>query len=439
MSNEKIVIPEQFWVSYSDREDQYYDPTTGKYVKLGATKLGFATYQEDNAAFRKRQATILGWANKKYIGETKENAARNGFKLSKMVTHGGGWNDTSVYWRVMDPDGFELEITAGNVAKLFQYCCIDKGSIHGECVWGWDKGNGSKVVLIPVNSELYIESRASTDVHYAKSLAIKDLAIGDGVELKNGEKGTFFGKVSFGYYSTELKDYGRIAVESTYVFQTAKDRLFFMATPAVIKAKSNVVYTKAEAEEHLNKLLTKPFNIQLASSKKYYGSQIRFFSYDDPKTIKAELILQEQSSEAFILMMRKSIKDKYTSSIHNLRYYHTAKIVTLENGQRFLLEGAAQTDHRDKTVAQERMKQFQAGEVANLQMIGYRLFYPTINAEAGITIERNPHWTEDESRYSYRREKYEVPVNFYLFDIVKIEDVYVQHKDVIRPIGKDYS
>lgn len=281
MSTEKIVIAKQIYVGFSDRQESNAVWQKDKFVfETEQYVLGFATYYENNAAFRKRQNTINGWSrglDKNPVTrqpEIFENTPQSGFKISRNVTHGGGWNDLTVYWRIIDPRGFELEITSGNLAKLFQYCNIENGNIHGECVYGFDKGNGSKVVLLPVNSEIYQQSLKSTEIHEAKSLGIKSLNLGDIITLKNGTKGVYLGKqhiihVSNSNFTTDKYNNGHtdwtilsaqkylICTIATPEFST-DDIIVAFATPNIIDVeKTSTILNTKEAEIFANNKLIK--------------------------------------------------------------------------------------------------------------------------------------------------------------------------------------
>lgn len=363
MSNEKIVIAEQFYIGFSNRDEQYYDYKLGSYVKIGTTKLGFATYYENNAACRKRQGTIDSWTCKdnKNKSEIIDNKPLLGFKLSKKVTHGGGWNDLNVFWRIMDPRGFELEISSGNLAKLFQYCTIDHGNIQEECVWGWDKGNGSKVVLLPVNSEIYLESVKSTEVHNAKPLTIKDIQLGDEVELKSGVKGIYYGKPNGVYYSNQEDESSLTLNEvSQYVLvcendhpHTAKDKplmkkIFLFATPNIIKrTPAEVRISQTEAEKKLNEYLADAY-IETAGHSKLPLPQIVFFTYKNVKGYKGKFVYTAVELSDF----DKVLEDRQAKNPSESWLYqggsriHGALICTIDSGEKYMLTDGCKPGYR---------------------------------------------------------------------------------------------
>lgn len=197
-----IVVPKKVYIDYQERTEN------GDTVKLG-----FATYADkEDKAFLKRKDTIDAWASRplsryvydettgkrkhvkdepKYGAEYIDNEPRSGFKIPRHVRR-WGWNGGNVVWRIEDPRGFELEIPSENMGQLLMHCAIKNGEVQDECVWGWNKTGGSRVVLLPVNSEPYTEALKDTLLHN-NSVSIRDVNIGDRIVLKNGAEGIFLG------------------------------------------------------------------------------------------------------------------------------------------------------------------------------------------------------------------------------------------------------
>lgn len=238
-----IVIPQQMYVGYQTRHEQHDSDEE--------TKLGFATYYEDNKAFQKRKTTIDDWAerceyiridethpkwnpdghprfqqipvDRKYYPETIDNTLMEGFKIARAVRR-YGWNGGNVVWRIEDPRGFELEIPSANMASIMATTTMVNGEIQGKCIWAWDKTGGSRVILLPENSEPYNEAIKDTALHNAKPIRISDVNIGDKVKLKNGKVLTYAG--SF-YYVTPHKETPNEYDESCYWATAQKKSHFF--------------------------------------------------------------------------------------------------------------------------------------------------------------------------------------------------------------------
>jgi hypothetical protein len=102
----------------------------------------------------KQQQTIDKWS-KEYIdakdvipSEILQNVPQSGFKIVDVVSR---CSTSNKFYRILDPRGFELEISADNLLELMFSSTIENGVIKSECVWG--KQNSA--ALVPVNSEHY--------------------------------------------------------------------------------------------------------------------------------------------------------------------------------------------------------------------------------------------------------------------------------------------
>lgn len=203
------TIPKQHYVTIQYR---------GKDVSMEDGHLGFASPYTKDAAFKKRKSTQDSWAygsgTTVTIDENDDitvtgsgrqggygnmevdsatlfmtncypiiinNETTDGFQISKSVKRGGGWNATNIVWRIADPRGFELEISSANFAAVVCCTTIINGVIQGKCLWG---RNGKDNILLPEASSVYQEASAlATKID--KKLSLKDVQIGDWVELLN--------------------------------------------------------------------------------------------------------------------------------------------------------------------------------------------------------------------------------------------------------------
>jgi hypothetical protein len=209
------VIPKQFYIGYQERVDRNWKLPIEDRVKV---KLGFATYHEDNAKFETRKSTVDNWAQPydlEYVehdpdenhkhgwrervqhlrddlkSELLFNDPVTGFKLSDFVKR-TGWNGGNVVWRIQDPRGFELEISSANMQQLLDYCVITKGVIESPCVYAWSM-KGSKVCLIPTNSELYQEAELDTDRRQMPVIKMSQINVGDLVAFKTSKVAVYWG------------------------------------------------------------------------------------------------------------------------------------------------------------------------------------------------------------------------------------------------------
>jgi len=325
-----IVISEKMYMSFQERG-----------INEDTTLLGFATYLEDNKAFEKRKSTVDSWGETSVTHYLKEDDPRwdpdvggrwqtvtiarpdlaskivdnpllPGFKIAKEVRR-HGWGSGNVVWRIEDPRGFELEISSANMASIMDCCTIYRGTIDTPCRWGWNKQNGSRVVLLPEGTDPYKEAVADNELHNTKPLKIGDIDIGDVVKLKNGNVGTYMG----GHFYVEAHDCPSDEhIERNYVdryrWQTSKkkthffleegNKIFVMASPKVanITQKAETVLSAQEAADEINALLrlesrVSSFNnvnpIAVSPEKikdEEIGMRLVLISYDDATFIDKE-------------------------------------------------------------------------------------------------------------------------------------------------------
>lgn len=102
----------------------------------------------------KQQQTIDKWSKecvdaKDVIpSEILQNTPQTGFKIVDVVSR---YSTSNKFYRILDPRGFELEISAANLLELMFSSTIENGVIKSECVWG----KQTSAALVPVNSEHY--------------------------------------------------------------------------------------------------------------------------------------------------------------------------------------------------------------------------------------------------------------------------------------------
>lgn len=169
-----------------------------------SSPLGFAAPYENNAASRKRQETIDGWCGVRYgkpnpHAKIIDNALVDGFEVTddiKRIYWGGG----NVVWRVLDPRGFELEISSANLMALLKTTTLNQGRIEGKCIWGRD---GATNVLLHADSEPYQESLKSYSTANEKTAA--GIAPGTRVTVRNGDSLIYLGRHLVTYVETHYQ------------------------------------------------------------------------------------------------------------------------------------------------------------------------------------------------------------------------------------------
>lgn len=124
--------------------------------------LAFVTNGDDNAANRKTWKTADTWAEgyrrstpnyKEPTTAFLENKATSGFKVANEVRR-YGWNGGNVLWRMIDPRGFEFEISSSNMAAIICQCKINAGLIEADCYYARVSGVN---LLVPVGTDLDAE------------------------------------------------------------------------------------------------------------------------------------------------------------------------------------------------------------------------------------------------------------------------------------------
>lgn len=159
-----------------------WDHTTQKYATIIAPLAFAQTYEPGTKSFESKQKTQDKWAYGDYGGEAYryqdgkvwcirthydrgtrtstvkdfmveeylqpriiDNVPMEGFRVEKSVSR---YSTSNKLWRILDPRGFELEISTQNLEDLMMDCVIDHGLIMASCVWD-AKGKG-KIKLVKV-------------------------------------------------------------------------------------------------------------------------------------------------------------------------------------------------------------------------------------------------------------------------------------------------
>lgn len=195
-----IYIPDEHYVGFQQRQEGgAYDPTSGTWKGAESVLLGFATPVSNDKAFQKRKDTVDHWAkgyqnkDKTISAKTLKNELMEGFEIARSVRR-HGWNGGNVVWRIVDPRGFELEVSSANFASIVSCSTIVNGVIQGRCVWGRD---GASNVLLPEHSEPYLEFVELTRVKNqanSQSVSIKDVKPGYVIKLESGDEVEYLGK-----------------------------------------------------------------------------------------------------------------------------------------------------------------------------------------------------------------------------------------------------
>lgn len=175
-------IPKQYRVTFKPQVEQTLlnpeEPNHKKYQweRTPGNRLGFANvYEPDTKAYAKRKKTQDDWAytfqgvekdgvfwqvgrayrpdpknplgrdivmevNEPFPAELQpiiiDNDPLEGFKVVKSVSR---YSTSNKLWRILDPRGFELEISSATFEDLILGGDIQSGLIIGACIWSGPK------------------------------------------------------------------------------------------------------------------------------------------------------------------------------------------------------------------------------------------------------------------------------------------------------------
>lgn len=111
--------------------------------------LGFATPIEANAAYAKRKETVDRWRNTSVEPLIIDNVPTFGFEIVDVVSR---YRTDNKLYRIFDPRGFELEISAENLFDILMNNTVVKAKIMEPLVWA---RFNSKNYLVSAASEEY--------------------------------------------------------------------------------------------------------------------------------------------------------------------------------------------------------------------------------------------------------------------------------------------
>jgi hypothetical protein len=230
--------------------------------------LGFITPWGEDAAAKKRIATVDNWSKQSYYGNkalpsmTIDNVPMSGFKMTTDIrssSYGG-----SDKWRIEDPRGFELEITSHNLAQLLSVGMIDRGEIMDTCVWA---RNGQQNVLLSTSTEEYKSAVKNTEVA-SMTADWKNVKIGNTVLLQNNITGVWLGRMhgvtldSYHRGDDPSKNMLKVTDKSMHVIlinkeeKNYKNTLLLINSPKLAAITDTSTMEDFEAEETANRMLT---------------------------------------------------------------------------------------------------------------------------------------------------------------------------------------
>lgn len=159
------------------------------YCGVRADGLGFITPDGTDQAAKKRKDTVNHWTQgycqknpsiklddpKHFF--TIKNTPTSGFILKHSVTR---YRTQNKLFEIEDPRGFRIQINAENLADVCLQGGVHHGHLEGTYVYGRE---GSDNVLLPTGSPIFKEAFELTKAVKSDKLSLRDLKIGQRVEL----------------------------------------------------------------------------------------------------------------------------------------------------------------------------------------------------------------------------------------------------------------
>lgn len=209
------IIPTDLYIGFSTR----YNSDKNLY------KLGYIVEHGTTVGHIKSIASVDKWSKETSIGTVLEgimqsNKPLNGFAVSNIVFRRSGWGDDKTIWQITDPRGFDFQISSNNMANILSTCTIINGIIQENCVIGISNKN---VVLLPVNSEPYLEAIGATDIRNKPLIPMSELKKGDIVRLKRGITIIYFGCYHYIGVKNSYRSAGIVCGEKKYHFYIEYD------------------------------------------------------------------------------------------------------------------------------------------------------------------------------------------------------------------------
>lgn len=189
------------------------------------------------SSFAKMVSTGCRWAVIPYVDSKPEagiyldNTPVAGFYIGSSVCR---WSTSNKLFRVLDPRGFTVEVPTDNIATLLHHCTVVHGVVQEECVWGRE---GNSHILLPVNSEPYLDTLNKMDILENKLIPVSSLKAGDVVEVFGEDTlYQYFGRIKVTYKVTpkyRVPDHS--AKTSAYSWYTPQKEVVSESESEIIK------------------------------------------------------------------------------------------------------------------------------------------------------------------------------------------------------------
>lgn len=185
-----LFIPTKIKVGYQKRNDTY------------TKKLAYVIYYDTRGKLRK-ETSWNSWRDASLPIDDYDNSPISGFKINRNVGETRShWDVRRAYIRVLDPRGFEVEISLANFIHILEHCNCNEKELSGEFVYAWDD---TELVLLSSNSPDYKELKQKTETLLEdKYLRGTDLIVGHTYATIDGDEYVYLGKFPEWKYNVSL-------------------------------------------------------------------------------------------------------------------------------------------------------------------------------------------------------------------------------------------
>lgn len=278
---DKMFIPKRIKIGFQKRDDTFTE------------KLSYIIYYDEKGKLRK-EASWNTWIDKSIESVEFDNVPQAGYLFNKGVKRDGYWGSGRSVIRVYDPRDFEFEISVDNLMGILMHSDVSKRDIIEECVFAWA---GKELVLLPVNSQEYIESVEYTKKQDQK-ITSKDLVEGYVYQAKKLDTPlTYIGyREWFDFVSGYVKD-GKITSRYDYSSNNrkyielheskGKKHIFFDGSKFITKTapdlssilSAEVVNDYSDLVERFFKTINSQKVVSVSGNKNAKGDLYHYYNY----------------------------------------------------------------------------------------------------------------------------------------------------------------
>jgi hypothetical protein len=176
------IIPKELYIGLQVRK------ASREVVSADGSKniaLGFMTYKNSEGKIQHND-TLEKWRDQDLLRIAANNDPIEGFIIAGFVTR---YSTSNKYFRIEDPRGYQLEISAENLCDILKCCTVENGVIKDKLVWGWN----NNLFLYKYDTDDYWEGIDNFDITSNPSIPLKQIKIGNTIKLRNGIEGIYCG------------------------------------------------------------------------------------------------------------------------------------------------------------------------------------------------------------------------------------------------------